>query len=378
METVFWISVLALAYIYAGYPLLVRALAFTLRRRVRASSEHLPSITVLTAAFNEAEHIASTIRNKLDQEYPAELLEVIVVSDASTDGTDEIVRAFDERVHLIRQEPRAGKTAALARAVEHARGEILVFADANSIYAGDAIRRLAENFADPDVGYVTGKMVYTNPDGSLVGDGCSAYMKYENYLREAETRMGSVVGVDGGIDAVRRGLFTPMQDDQQPDLVLPLCVAAAGYRVVYEPRALLQEPVLSKYGAEYRMRVRVSLRALWALWDKRALLNPLRYPQLAFQIVSHKILRYIAFVPLVLLFVSALSLIGQGVLFTLAAATQIAAYALASIGWYTAGERGGAVFGFPFYFALLNIACAHATWKFLAGHKQATWAPRTG
>ena len=138
-------------------------------------------------------------------------------------------------VHLIRQEPRAGKTLALNLAVGRAKGEIIVFSDANSSYSPDALRCLVENFNDPEVGYVTGKMIYTNPDGSPVGDGCTAYMKYENFLRTLETRIGSMVGVDGGIDAVRKSLYRPMNPDQLPDFVLPLRVVEQGFRVVYEP-----------------------------------------------------------------------------------------------------------------------------------------------
>src|SRR5690606_23976479 len=141
----------------------------------------------------EARYIGATIRNKLAQDYPAEQLNVIVVSDDSSDGTDEIVRRIASetgRVRLLRQEPRRGKTAALNLAMEQADGEIVIFADANSIYRPDTVSKLVRNFADRTVGYVTGKMVYTNPDGALVGDGCSAFMRYENMIRSLENRVG--------------------------------------------------------------------------------------------------------------------------------------------------------------------------------------------
>src|SRR6185295_8707456 len=131
------------------------------------------------------------------------------------------------------------KTSGLNLAMSHANGEIIVFADANSMYRPDAIRMLVRNFADPAVGYVTGRMLYVNPDQSLVGDGCSAYMRYENRLRAIETRIGSIVGVDGGIDAVRKALYRPMSADQLPDFVLPLAVVEQGSRVVFEPEAHL-------------------------------------------------------------------------------------------------------------------------------------------
>ena len=225
-QILFFAAVIGVAYVYFGYPLVVLILSMARPRPVYRKTI-TPSVTLLIAAYNEAECIAATIENKLGLDYPREKLEIIVISDGSTDNTDEIVRRYEgERVRLIRQEPRAGKTSALNLAVGHANGEILVFSDANSSYAPDALRFLVENFNDPKVGYVTGKMIYTNPDGSPVGDGCTAYMKYENFLRAAETRVGSVVGVDGGIDAVRKSLYRPMNPGPTPRF----CAAAESRR----------------------------------------------------------------------------------------------------------------------------------------------------
>ncbi len=155
------------------------------------------------------------------------------------------------------------------------------------------------NFADPEVGYVTGRMVYVDRQGTIIGDGCSAFMRYENRLRRYETALGSVVGVDGGIDAVRKSLYRFMRADQLPDFVLPLMVVEQGYRVVYEPEAVLQEPSLQNPADEYRMRVRVSLRALWALKDMRQLLTLRLNPLFAWQLWSHKVLRYLSFLFLI-------------------------------------------------------------------------------
>jgi cellulose synthase/poly-beta-1,6-N-acetylglucosamine synthase-like glycosyltransferase len=374
---VFWISVTLVAYIYVGYPVIAWTLA-KMAGRSTASLPVEPRVTVLIAAHNEAAHIAETVGNKLTQDYPEALLDVIVISDGSGDGTDEIVQRLGPRVKLIRQETRAGKTAALNLAVGHAAGEILVFSDANSMYAPGAIRSLVANFADPTVGYVTGKMVYVNSDGSLVGDGCSAYMKYENWLRQQESRLASVIGVDGGIDAVRKTLYRPMRADQLPDFVLPLTVADQGYRVVYEPEALLHEAALSRQDEEYRMRVRVSLRALWALWDMRRLMNPLRHGLLAFQLVSHKLLRYLSFVPLAGVLASSVILAPAGGVYRAALILQVAVLSLAATGWFRRNEANPTVIGFPYYFCLLNLAAAHAAVRFLRRERQATWAPRTG
>jgi len=377
LEIFFWISGALVVYIYVGYPVLAWMLARLVGRPVR-KAPILPRVTVLTAAHNEAEHVEATVRNKLAQDYPTELLDVIVISDGSTDATDEIVKGLGPRVSLIRQSPRAGKTAALNLATDQAKGEILVFSDANSIYSPDAIRRLVENFAESDVGYVTGKMVYVNEDGSLVGDGCSAYMKYENWLRAQETRFGSVIGVDGGIDAIRKSLFVKMRPDQLPDFVLPLSVAGEGKRVVYDARALLKEAALSRHDAEYRMRVRVGLRALWALSDMRELLNPFRRGLLAWQLVSHKLLRYLAFVPLLLLAGTSTVLIGSHAVYSTAAIGQLIFYGSAVFGWMTNNRSRSPAIGIPYYFLLLNVATAHAALSFLRRQRLAIWTPRTG
>jgi cellulose synthase/poly-beta-1,6-N-acetylglucosamine synthase-like glycosyltransferase len=280
------------------------------------------------------------------------------------------------RATYFRQEPRRGKTAALNSLVERARGEIIVFADANSMYRPDTVRQLIANFADPTVGYVSGKMIYVNPNGSIAGDGCSAYMRYENWLRVRETSIGSVVGVDGGVDAVRRSLYRPMQADQLPDFVLPLEVVDQNQRVVFEPEAQLCEDTLTESSAEFRMRVRVSLRALWALRSKAGLLNPLRKPVFAWQLWSHKVLRYMSFLPL-----------GVACLVNVVLATQqqplyVALLVAQGVFWLAvwAGARGAqsAVARLAYYFALLNAASAVAFVRFVRGQKQVLWQPRTG
>jgi cellulose synthase/poly-beta-1,6-N-acetylglucosamine synthase-like glycosyltransferase len=379
---VFWVLLLLGVYPYVLYPIAVKLLGALLQRGVATSDSYLPRVTVLTAAFNEASHIEATVRNKLQQDYPAELLDLIVISDESSDGTDAIVErivAEDSRVRLLRQVPRQGKTSGLNLAMPEVRGEIVVFADANSIYRPDTIRRLVRNFADSRVGYVTGKMVYVNPDGSLVGDGCSAFMRYENALRAAETQAGSVVGVDGGVDAVRRVLYRPMRADQLPDFVLPLTVVEQGYRVVFEPEANLTEDTLTTQGSEYRMRVRVALRALWALWDKRGLLNPFRYGLFAWQLWSHKVLRYLSFLPLAAAMVLNWLLLDAGPVYLATLAGQIVFVVLVATALVGPRAIGQSALGrYCFYFALLNWASAVAFIRFLRRQKQVLWQPRVG
>lgn len=369
-------------YVYAGYPAAVFLMAQIVNRQVH-KAEIKPKVSVLISAFNEELEIERTMVNKLSQNYPTDYLEVFVVSDGSTDRTDEIVRDLARhsggRLKFLCQEHRQGKTQALNMAVAHATGDILVFADANSIYAPDALRHLVQPFADSSVGYVTGKMVYANPQGSAIGEGSGQYMGYENMLRSLETRLGSVVGVDGGVDAIRRDLYVTMRPDQLPDFVLPLSVVEQGMRVVYEPNALLYEAALSGASEEFQMRVRVSLRALWALYDKRDLLNPFRYPLFAWQLLSHKALRYGAFLPLTGLLVFNALMIGKHPFYLWFFILQLSAYALAVLGhFFRRSSVLSSKLVAPYYFLILNVACAVAFWKFLKRQKMILWKPRVG
>jgi hypothetical protein len=204
-------------------------------------------------------------------------------------------------------------------------------------------------------------------------------MRYENALREYESGIGSVAGVDGGVDAVRRSLYRPMRPDQLPDFVLPLTVVEQGRRVVYAPEAVLEEETLTSESAEYRMRVRVTLRALWALWDKRALLNPLRFPLFSWQLASHKLLRYLSFLPLGLAAVINWLLVPRGWIYAALAAGQCGAALLALLAlWGPRRLRGLSLARYSYYFLLLNWASAVALVRFLRREKQVLWQPRTG
>jgi cellulose synthase/poly-beta-1,6-N-acetylglucosamine synthase-like glycosyltransferase len=379
MRYLFWLSMAVVCYTYVGYPVLAIVLG-RLRRLTVAKRPYEPRVSIIIAAHNEVRSIRATLENKLSLHYAPGRVQIIVVSDASTDGTDEVVREFTSRgVTLLRQEPRRGKTAALNMAAAHATGDIFVFADANSIYAPDALPMLTRNFSDPSVGYVTGRLVYGVTRGSSISLGCRAYMHYEDLLRRSETSLGSIVGVNGGIDAVRRDLFVAMNDDQLPDFVLPLQVVKQGYRVVYEPDALLDEATLTTTRAEYRMRVRVALRAWWALSDMRALLNLQRYGVFAVQLFSHKVLRYAACAAIPVLYIAAFAASGTGLVYQTAAVLGAMFLVCAAAGY--AVDRAGyaaPLVSIPYYFMVINAASADALVKFLRGRKQAVWTPRLG
>lgn len=380
-----WLEILCLGsvalalYPLLGYPLVI-ALIGRLRPRPVRGQAYSPAVTILIPAYNEAACIGGTIENKLQQQYPRDRLQIIVVSDGSDDGTDDIVRDYGvQGVELLRREPRRGKAAALNAAMRAARGEIIVFSDANASFASDAVARLVENFADPRVGYATGELRVLHHAGNQTGEGASGYIRYENWLRAAESRAGSVIGVNGGIDAMRRALYTDVPDDQITDFVLPLQVIVAGFRVVYDPRARSAEEANQELGSEFRMRVRVALRAMRGLWYMRTVLNPLHRPLTAFCVLSHKVLRYLTFVFLIIALTTSSVLAVRSPAFRLLWQLEVLALALAVIGLL----RGLPTFlrratGLASYFLISNVAFAVATVRFLRGDAMATWRPRGG
>lgn len=376
---IFWLSIFLVAYPIAVYPLLVGLWGAVRVRNVRRADVQ-PSVTVLVPAYNEADCISQTIDHLLGQEYPKQKLQILVVSDGSDDGTDDIVHRFGNRgVELLRQEGRGGKALALNAAVRLARGSIVVFCDANARFAPDAIQQMVRNFADPEVGYVTGRLSLIAPGETMAGSGSSAYLRYENMVRTAETRAASVIGVNGGVDAVRRGLYSDIPRELITDFVLPLRVIDAGYRVIYDPRVRSTELANSMLRPEFRMRVRVALRALQGLVHMRRLLNPLNHPVTAFCLVSHKVLRYIGFVFLIAALGSNLWLAFSStpfrwVLILHAGCYGLALAAIAGIG----GKWVRRVGLLPAYVLVSYAAFAMATLKFVRGRTMATWEPRAG
>ena len=369
-----------IVYPYLIYPVVIALIGQLHPQPVRRAPQ-LPSMSILIPAYNEIECIDATIQNKLQQNYPSDKLQIIVVSDGSTDGTDEVVRGFADRgVRLLRREGREGKAAALNAAVRLAHGEILVFSDANTLFGEEALLRLAENFADPQVGYLTGSMGFIHSAASTISSsGVSAYMRYENLVRRLETRAGSIIGVNGGVDAIRRDLYVDIPPQLITDFVLPLSVIAGGHRVIHDPLVTACEVANSETSSEFRMRIRVALRALQGLVYMRRLLNPWRYPYCCFCLMSHKVLRYAGFVFMIMALISN-ALLGYGSgLYQSLLALHVATYGIALLGLAT--NLPGwlkRITVIPSYVLLSNAAFALAAARFLRGDTMAIWRPRAG
>jgi len=254
-KVLFWSSLGALAWTQAGYPVFAAGLA-RLRSRPVRKGEFTPSVSLIVAAHDEEDVIARRLENLLALDYPPELLEILVASDASADGTDalvESVAATEPRVRLLRC-PREGKVAAQNRAVRETTGEILAFSDANAQWEPDALRKLMRNFADPDVAYVCGSSVYENADGT---NREGTYWRFESWLRQSESELGSITGGIGAIYTVRRSDYVDVDPRFGHDLALPYLMVQRGRRAVYDTEALASEKPSRDIEDEYRRKVRM-------------------------------------------------------------------------------------------------------------------------
>lgn len=374
-EILLWGSLGMLFYIYAGYPALAILLARLFPRPVRHGDIE-PTVTVIISAYNEEKSIGEKIRNTLSLDYPADRLDVIVVSDASDDGTDRTVQACeDPRVRLLRVEGRLGKTACQNAAAAEATGEILVFADATTRVVDQALRALVRNFADPAVGCAAGRLVYVSRQGDATGRGGISYWKYECALRMAESALGSLIGVSGLLYAVRASAYRPIAPDLISDFVVAMDMREQGLRTVLEPEAVCFEETLDRADRELSMRIRVTVRSLLALARNRHLLNPLRYGAFAWQLASHKLLRYLSpvFWLLALLANVALALRGEYVWLL---AAQLAGIAIGLLGFRAKrGQGGSRLLAQPYYFLLTNVSSAISLVRFLRGERVVVWTP---
>jgi cellulose synthase/poly-beta-1,6-N-acetylglucosamine synthase-like glycosyltransferase len=376
LERLLWVSVVTIMLVTFGYPL-VLAIAAPLLRRRRHCADAEPTVTLVIAAHNEEKCLASKLENALALDYPRERLEIIVASDGSTDRTTEVAESFSDRGIVLRAFPRMGKTAVQNQVARLASGEILVFSDANAAYRPNAIRKLVRNFADPTVACVSGQLVY-QAAGQGAGDGESSYWNYEKFMKRHESELSSLIGANGSIYAVRRADYIEIDGDLISDLVEPLALVRSGKRVVYEPEAISVEETSASYSVEFRRKVRILTRSIKGLLHMRELLNPLRFGIFSFQLLAHKLMRYMVPYFLVLGFFSlaGLAAIGRYRLPFLLAACAVTAAVL--VGRWTQPRRSNVLFRpchLLYYYLVVNYALLPAWVNILRGTRMTVWVP---
>lgn len=369
-EAALWISAALLLQAYVGHPLAM-ALAAILRRRPVRREDITPSVTVIVAAYNEQERIADKIENILALDYPKDKLEVIVVSDGSTDRTEEIAGSYErEGVKVLSLPERGGKTAAQNAAAAAAKGEILFFTDVSTPSPPDALKKLVRAFADESVGCVSGRVTYRRDETTATEMGMGLYGRYQQFIRRRQADAGTLIGGTGCILAVRKDLYVPLPPHYVSDLMEPVEVLLRGHRTVFEPEATALVDRPTGLRDEFRRRVRIVTQAFAVLGS---LLRLLRRPGWAFMLMSGRILRWIAPLLLLIMLGASIALYGRQP-YTLLLWLQVCFYGLALVGLAleASGKRVKLLY-LPYFFCMLNAAALVGMIKALRGEKATTW-----
>jgi cellulose synthase/poly-beta-1,6-N-acetylglucosamine synthase-like glycosyltransferase len=359
VAVLFWASLGSLVWTHVAYPAFAALLARVAPRQIRKADVE-PTVAVIVAAYNEEAVIARRIENLLELDYPREKLTIVVTSDASSDRTEEI--AFQYPGARVIRNSRGGKVAAQDRAVRETEGEIVAFSDANATWAPDALRRLVRSFADPEVGYVCGRLIILQADGS---NREGAYWRYELALRDAESRLGSITGGNGSIYAVRRSDYVEVDPRFGHDLSLPYLMVQRGRRAVYEPAAHAFEKPTPTNEDEYRRKVRM-FEHCWLIVLRGKMMRRLG-ALYALEVVSHRLLRYGSGIMHLVLLATSIALVRHGIVYQLALAGQALVLAAAAAG-----------VGIARYYVLVSSATVVSLWNYLRRGVPATWEPAEG
>jgi cellulose synthase/poly-beta-1,6-N-acetylglucosamine synthase-like glycosyltransferase len=371
MKDLFWLSAAWLLYVFVGYPLVLWIIGHFRRKQYGSSENFELPVSVLISARNEEKDIAWKIKETLEWDYPRDKLEVLVASDASQDGTDEILASIrDPRLRLMRNSQRAGKNRSLNRLAALAHGGLLFFTDANSHIPADCLRKMVRHFADARVGCVTGWEREEDVNRSGMSAGGGSYLGYESLINSLESALGSVLVCDGSVFCIRRELFATLQPDLANDLELPLHIGSQGYAILYEPAAYSTEKNTSSPQEEFRRRRRICGQGILAVWRLRRKIRGLR----AWQFASRKLLRWFALVPMVLALASSLALARQP-FFGILLIPQLAFYFAATAGWYlvTRTRFQSRVVALPFYFMLVNLGAIAGFLDACRGRRFSVW-----
>ncbi len=377
MIILFYILAVLCLYSYFLYPLILKlmpARQFNRESQVMLSDKERPVLSLIITVHNEAARIEEKLDNTLLIDYPSECLEVIVASDFSTDATEEIVRTYaDKGVKLVQADERKGKEYAQLCGIRVSRGEILVFSDVATMIPADALKYLAAGFNDKRIGAISSEDQFVSNDGGIVGEG--AYVKYEMWLRRQESARAGLVGLSGSFFAARREVCEHWDIYCPSDFNTALNAAKLGMVAITSPDVLGMYKDVKDASLEYRRKMRTVIRGITAIARHPEVLNPFRMGLFAFQVWSHKIMRW--GVPWFMLGFAVVTLLlqGQGLIYSLALYAQLVFYGLALAGWQVVGMRTNTAVKIIFFFVQTNIALAQATLLFLMGRRMTVWTP---
>ncbi|MFZ0745160.1 MAG: glycosyltransferase [Terracidiphilus sp.] len=367
----FWLGVAWLGYVWIGYPLILAVVSLARRFRTLTADDYFPAVSVLIAARNEEKDISWKLEQTLAWDYPKDRLEVLVGSDASTDGTDDAIRSIQSpRVRFVRNEERSGKNRTLNRLARMANGDLLFFTDANTSIEPQCLKKMVRYFADTRVGCVTGlEHNIEGRDTSTITMGSNAYLGYEAAVDMLESKLGSVLVCDGSIYCLRSSLFFSLDPDLANDLEHPVRAGAAGAKILYEPEARSFERCSSSAREEFARRRRIAGQGALAMWRLRHELSGFRL----WQFLSRKCLRWLTLIPVVMILISTF-IMRRDSWFVELFAAQIAFYLVSLLGAWQGGQsRMSAVMRLPFVVVLANVAVFLGVVDACCGKTFATW-----
>ena len=370
---VFWGGIAFILYAYAGYPLILSALSMVRNRPVLKGNIR-PTVAFIITAYNEERRIAGKLQNSLELDYPRDRLDIVVASDCSTDGTDNIVRGYAGMgIRLIRAEERKGKEAAQKLAVSETSGEILVFSDTATTLSKDAITNIVKPFNDPSVGCVSSVDRFIDDAGKVSGEG--AYVRYEMLLRRLESRVNTLVGLSGSFFAARRRVCSPWAEDLQSDFNTLLNSMRQGLRGVSDPDSIGYYKNLTDETKEYQRKVRTVLRGIAVLMRSLPMLNPMKHGLFAWQLFSHKLCRWLVPFALIAIFVSNALLAIDSYAYRVLLTAQLAFYAFGIFYHWFKWMPDKGLLRLPSFFVVVNLSILDAWYRYFRGDRIFRWEP---
>lgn len=380
LKAIFFISLSILFYNYFGYGLLLALLVRLKRivqRRKQDNSGFEPAVTLIVAAYNEVSFIDRKIKNTLELDYPEDKLDIIFITDGSSDGTENIVRKYS-RITSLHENERKGKTAAINRAMKVVRTPFVIFCDANTLLNTAAVKNIIKHYRDEKTGGVAGEKKVLTTDGNTAAATEGIYWKYESLLKKLDAAFYTVVGAAGELFSVRTNLFSPVDPSViLDDFIISLRINQMGYRIAYAPDAYAMELPSSDMREEHKRKVRISAGGFQSIVMLKGLLNIFRYPLLSFQYISHRVLRWtLSPLSLSLLLISAavLTYTNAGWFYSFIFTAQVVFYLLALTGWFLAAKNiKFKPCYIPFYFTFMNVAIYEGFFRYMRKQQSAVW-----
>ncbi len=371
-----WASLILVVHSYVFYPIIVLVWSFVKKESVLSSQSELPSVSLILSVYNEEKVIVEKLKNIATMDYPKEKIEILVGSDCSNDSTIALARSVSlAGIRILSFDKRRGKAAVLNDLASRAKNEILVFSDANTFYAADALRKLVRHFGDPSIGGVCGNLQLKASAENSGGKGEAAYWHYENFIKESEGKIKTTFGATGGIYALRRGLFRllPTNKAVMDDFLLPLFAVQQGFRVVYDAVAVGWEETTASTVSEFQRKIRIGAANFNGIREILPLFHP-KNGFVSFGLISHKLIRWLVPFLLLIIFITSIFLLSQGALYRSLFFAQCIFGCLAGIGSILDKKMKPVMFfTMPYYFIVANFALLLGFVRFVRGTQKVAW-----